>query len=71
MITIDNIEYQIISAKTPDQLESDGLINMARVMRENNVTRDLTLVRPKGKKMFQCVEYTNGTYSTVTFIGYL
>lgn len=71
MLTINKIEYQIISSKTPDQIEADGMVNLAREMRKGNVKRDLALVRPKSKKMFQCMEYMDGTFSAVTFIGYL
>lgn len=71
MLTINNIAYNVIRERDAEACDADGHHNTARQMREKKVARQLVLVRPSGKKMFSAVQYENGKFSAVSFLGYL
>ena len=63
-LTIDGITYNVIQTKNANDVEANGHKNVARVMRENGIALDLTLQRPRGKKLYHAVQYAkSGTYS--------
>lgn len=68
-ITISNIAYDIMTERTADDCEATGHNNTARSMRAHKIARALTLVRPNGKKMFATVQYENGNFSKLQFVG--
>ena len=56
-IEIKGIKYEIEKEETADEIEARGLVNLARNMRENKVSRQLLLRRPNGKKLYFSNEF--------------
>lgn len=58
VVTIGGVAYVVEMAKSPADLEAEGLKNVANLMREDGVARQLVLRRPKGARRFvsrECV----------------
>jgi hypothetical protein len=64
-ITANGITYNIVCRRNADDMEACGFKNTARTMRENGIAYDLILQRPRGKKFYAIVQYTNGSCSAV------
>ena len=58
-LKIDGITYNVVRVVTPESAESDGLVNLAQMMREHGKTRQLFLQRPKGKVHYFVNEFKN------------
>lgn len=56
-ITIKGIQYIIVNAETPEDVEARGLNYVAKEMRDTKVTRMLGIRRPNGKKVYFCKEF--------------
>ena len=65
-VTIDHITYNIIEARTPEDMESLGYSRTAQAMRESRITHDLHLQRPRGRRYYHAVQWESGVHSTVT-----
>jgi hypothetical protein len=56
-ITIENVKYEIIEAKTAAAFDDAGLHNIAANMRLHKQNRQMTLRRPNGKKIYWTIEF--------------
>ena len=65
-VTIDRITYNIITARTPDDMEQEGHPLTAQAMRGNRITTDLILQRPNGQRYYHAVQWESKVFSTVT-----
>lgn len=64
-VKIDNVTYNVIKARTADQMEAEGFPNVAKNMRSHNVKLDLVLQRPKGQRLYWTIQWTNNVYATL------
>lgn len=56
-VKISGIKYEVVVGKTAEQVDSEGLHNVARIMRTNSVKRQLVLKRPAGAKFYFANEF--------------
>lgn len=55
-VTIDNTIYTQVSRQTVAEVEAEGMVNFAGLLREKNVTAVLHVKRPRGHKHFMAYE---------------
>ena len=63
-VKIENVTYEIVKAETADDMDARNLHNVARMMRENKIEKQLLLKRPNGKKMYFSNQFAPSKYGT-------
>jgi hypothetical protein len=63
-IKIENVTYEIVKAETADDMDSRNLHNIARMMRENKIEKQLLLKRPNGKILYFSNQFAPSKYGT-------
>jgi len=65
-VTIHGTTYNIISSRTPSQMEQDGYPNVAHEMRTHGILQAYDLQRRRGHKFYSAVRYSVNVFSSVT-----
>lgn len=64
-VTINYITYNIVQARTSEDMRLVSYPNTAQAMDDCRILYDLILQRPKGKRFYHAVQYFSGVISRV------
>ena len=70
-ITIEGIKYNVVKSRTAEDMDNEGLRNIAASMSKNHCVRQILMQRPNGKKFYEVNEFSRGfqiVYSKVLTI---
>lgn len=65
----NGVTYEVLTAKTAQEVRQDGRVNTARTMDKNGVSLEITARRPGGKAIFTFSQFQNGGFSKVVRVA--